>query len=47
MDNTKQLNEGFDICYDCGAVGPYGTFEDVDEEKFDIFCPKCIGKHKR
>ena len=56
MDKNKEegitqfdhdLDEGFDICYDCEAVGEYGTFEDVEEDSFAIYCPNCIQYHKK
>jgi hypothetical protein len=40
-------DEGVDVCYGCGAIGEYGTFEDINEVDFDIFCPNCIEKYRR
>ena len=34
--------EGFDICYECGAVQESGTMQDVNEIDFDIFCDDCL-----
>ena len=34
-------NEGFDICYTCGAVQEYGTMKEINEVDFDILCDKC------
>ncbi|MCD6436379.1 MAG: hypothetical protein J7L15_08365 [Clostridiales bacterium] len=39
-------DEGVDICYDCGAIGVYGTFEGINDFDFDIYCSRCIGKYK-
>ncbi len=39
---TENLSEGFDICYECGAVQEYGTMQDISEVDFDIFCDQCL-----
>ena len=34
-------SEGFDICYGCEGIFPYGVLKDIDPVLFDVFCPKC------
>ena len=33
--------EGFDICYGCSKVFPYGVLFEENPIDFDIYCPKC------
>ena len=42
-ENIKDdcVAEGFDVCYGCGNIFPYGVLKDVDPVQFDIFCPEC------
>ncbi len=39
-------DKGFDICYGCGSLGEPGSFKDIDDIDFAIFCPKCLKKRK-
>ena len=40
--SNEPLTEGFDICYQCGAVQESGTMQEINEVDFDIFCNDCL-----